>query len=714
VKPIETVIPLEKILYSKNVAEFLTEQEVKDLGAHVCAMFEMDRNTRAGWEERMEKASKIALQVMEKKTFPWVGASNVKFPLITIAALQYHSRVYPALVTTPDIIHCATVGDDLKGEKAAAAKRVSEHMSWQLLEEDEDWEDEEDKALLVQPLMGTCFKKTYFNPVTKHNESDLVLPQDLVVSYYTKSVDSCPRLTHILSWSHNDLEEKIRRKVIFETETTPPTVIPVPFGQLGQLKDKSQGMQAQTQDPEQPFIILEQHHELDLDGDGYKEPYVSFVRYDNHQLLRILPRFLPSGIEVEDFGEGPVVVRIKPERFFTQRTFIPSPDGGFYGLGFGHLLGPLNESIDTSINQLFDAGTMHNAGGGFLGRGARFKSGDVSFRPNEWKRVESSGDDLRKSIVELPRREPSMVLFQLLSLLIDYGQRVAGAPDVVQGQNPGQNTPAETSRTMLEQGIKVFSGIYKRTYRALREEFKKLYRLNELYLEDTQEFISQKTGLSMKALQADYRMPSSAIRPAADPNYMSDAQRMNQANAVMQAAHTNRGYDLYQVNLLYLEAWKVPNRDALLPDPKGPNAVPAPVPEKVQIEQLRMQQAKLEMDQEMRIKLFEMMEEHDLNRAKILELEAKAAAELEQAGGVKIGHALALLDAQIGAARLKQEGRIKGIEILRDLLKISKEKSDGQSGVGGMAIAGLDKGVLQSAGQTAAASATAMGSGTLQ
>lgn len=711
---IDSIIPLETILHSSNVAEHLTDQEVKSLGKDLVDLFEMDRNSRAGWEERMEKASKIALQVMEQKTFPWPGASNVKFPLITIAALQYHSRVYPALVTTPDIIHCATVGDDAEGKKAAAAKRVSEHMSWQLLEEDEDWESEEDRALLVQPLMGTVFKKSYFDPVARHNESDMVLPQDLVVSYYTKSLETCPRCTHILTWSHNDLQEKMRRKVIFETDTAPPKVVPVPFGQLGQLKDKSQGLSAQTQDPEQPFIILEVHHELDLDGDNYKEPYVSFVRYDNHQLLRILPRFLPSGIEAEEVDGKVSVIRIKPERFFTKVEFIPSPDGGFYGLGFGHLLGPLNESIDTSINQLFDAGTMHNAGGGFLGRGARFKSGDISFRPNEWKRVESSGDDLRKSIVELPRREPSAVLLQLLSILIDYGQRVAGAPEVVQGQNPGQNTPAETSRTMLEQGIKVFSGIYKRTYRAMREEFKKLYRLNELYMEDTQEFISQKTGLPMQALRDDYKLPVSVIRPAADPNYMSDAQRMNQANAVMQAAHTNKGYDLYQVNLLYLDAWKVPNKDALLPNPKGPNAVPPPVPEKIQIEQMRQEANKMELEQEMRFKLFEMMEEHDLNRAKILELEAKAAAELEQAGGVKIGHALALLDAQIGAARLKQEGRIKGIEILRDLLKMSKEKASGQDGVGGMAGTGLDKGVLQSTGQSAASSATQLGTGTLQ
>jgi chaperonin GroES len=39
----------------------------------------------------------LALQLQKDKSFPWPGASNVAFPLVTIAALQFHSRAYPAL-----------------------------------------------------------------------------------------------------------------------------------------------------------------------------------------------------------------------------------------------------------------------------------------------------------------------------------------------------------------------------------------------------------------------------------------------------------------------------------------------------------------------------------------------------------------------------------------------------------------------------------------
>src|SRR5258706_9432508 len=140
------------------------------------------------------------------------------------------------------------------------------------------------------------------------------------------------------------------------------------------------------------------------------------------------------------------IIRIDPVHYFTKYTFIPSPDGGFYGLGFGALLGPLNQSVDTLVNQLVDAGTMSNSGGGFLARGVKIKGGKSSFDPFEWKPVDSTGDDLRKNIFPLPIREPSNVLFQLLGMLVGYAEKISGATDIMTGVSPGQNTPAETSR----------------------------------------------------------------------------------------------------------------------------------------------------------------------------------------------------------------------------------------------------------------------------
>src|SRR5574341_821129 len=377
----EVKLSMEEILSGGNLCRYLGKETKEKYGMTIVENFELDRGTRSAWETKMEAAGKIALQVKETKTFPWPGASNVKFPLLTIAALQFHSRAYPALISAPSIVRMSGVGADEKGEKSQIAKAIEEHMNWQIIEEDEAWEEEHDKALLVLAIMGCVFIKSYFNRALNHNVSELVLPQDFVVSYFTKNLSETPRATHIKTWFSNQLVGAMRRGEIEETEIEGPSRAMIPFGQLDELKDESQGLTKPENDPDMPYTILEQSCYWDLDGDGLKEPYVCQVRYDNRQLLSIRANFFPSKVQ---YNEKREVMRIDPERYFTKIPFIPSPDGGFYDLGFGHLLGPLNESIDTAINQLFDAGTMHNAGGGFLGRGARIRGGSVAVKPNEW------------------------------------------------------------------------------------------------------------------------------------------------------------------------------------------------------------------------------------------------------------------------------------------------------------------------------------------
>ncbi|MCI0526870.1 MAG: hypothetical protein L0Y56_05380, partial [Nitrospira sp.] len=145
----------------------------------------------------------------------WCGNSNIKFPLITIAALQYHARAYPALVSGTDLVRCRALGPDPTGDRTKRAERISAHMSYQLLEEDENWEVEHDKTLIVQAISG-AFKKTYFCPRQRKNVSCLVLPRDLVVPYYTESLETAARISHVFVMSDNDLYEMTARELFLE------------------------------------------------------------------------------------------------------------------------------------------------------------------------------------------------------------------------------------------------------------------------------------------------------------------------------------------------------------------------------------------------------------------------------------------------------------------------------------------------------------------
>ena len=506
-------ININKLIDSPNIADLLDQKDLTTIGFRVINEFNLDKESRIQWEKRVETAMKLALQVAEAKSFPWTNASNIKFPLVTIAALQFHSRAYPALVPSDQIVkldHDASTNPDPRVVKEIEDRniRVEKHMSYQLLRQDDNWESEMDKVLITVPIVGCAFKKTYWDFNEDHPVSENVLAKDFVVSYWTKNLKDCNRQSHVLYLSANDVLSRQRRGIWCDDFKLRPQQT-IQEDDLSQAQDQAQGVYQPQSDPGTPFEFIEQHRWEDLDGDGFKEPYIITVHKDSRKVVRIVANYFDSSIKRNNKGE---ILSIKPESYFTKYSFIPSPDGGFYDIGFGILLGPLNESINTIINQLVDAGTMANTAGGFLSRGIKIRGGNYNFAPMEWKHVDSTGEDLAKGIYPLPVREPSNVLFTLLTTLVNYGERIVGSTDIMVGENVGQNTPAETSRTMAEQGMKVFAGIFKRIYRALNEEVRKVYRLNQLYLP------AQVNFAGGAVLASDYQNDSTNLRPAADPH----------------------------------------------------------------------------------------------------------------------------------------------------------------------------------------------------
>ena len=523
-------LKLKDIQDSENVNELLKDKDSEIVGLQVTRGYEADKSSRQRWETKMEDATKLALQVSEEKTYPWPNSSNVKFPLITIASMQFAARSYPALVKAPDLVKFRVQGAD-DGTKASRAHRISSHMSYQLLEEDEGWEEHQDKLLLALPILGCAFKKSYYDKVKGHNCSTLVLPKDLVVNYYARSIEECERKTEIFQLSPREIKERQLRGVYSDVEFTGYDI------EQPEDSHRRQGISPPADDSDRPRTLLESHCFIDLDGDGYKEPYVVTIDKNTSKVLRIVHRFgeitTEQSIKISEiqkrmkaYVEGlnpnpqtaqeeqalviaestvermqaeidmltqqkPKVLKIKPIEHYTKYSFIPSPDGGFYDLGFGALLGPLNDSVNTLINQLIDSGSLANGSSGFIGKGARIKGGKVRFSPNEWKRVSVAGSTLRDSLVPLPVSPPSPVLFNLLSLLINYSERVGSVTDAMSGQNPGQNTPAYNMSQMLEQGLQVFNGVFKRVYRSMRNEFRKLYNLNAIYLDEESYFLYQ-------------------------------------------------------------------------------------------------------------------------------------------------------------------------------------------------------------------------------
>ena len=667
---------LDKVQDAKNVCDLFVGDKPKEaldkIGRTVHKSYEIDEQSRKKWMTKQQDATDLALQLIEEKTTPWRGAANVKFPLLTIAAMQYAARAYPVLVKTPDLVKYRVQGRDQFGVKAARALRISSHMSYQLLDQDEDWEEDHDKMMLVKPILGCAFKKSYYDPIKGHNKSVLVLPKNLCVHYYAKSIEDCERKTEIFELYDREIKERELRGIFTEHDYGVAAVADF------KEEDKRQGLSPPLADDDRPRVFLEQHCYLDLDGDGYKEPYVVTVEKQTKKVARITNRFgeitTEQSVKIEELqtrikalAEGlveptndeelnhalrveqtiismqeevkelaaqtPKVLDIKSVEHYTKYPFIPSPDGGFYDLGFGALLSPINDSVNTLINQLLDSGTLNNSNSGFIGKGARLKGGQLRFRINEWKQVNVTGGALRDSIVPLPANAPSPVLFQLLGLLINYAEQISSVTDTMKGQNPGQNTPAYNMAEMLSEGKQLFNAIFKRAYRSQRKEFRKLFALNGIYL-DQEEYYEYQDSES-KALRTDYTADPKDLIPAADPDAFSNKERMMKAQMISERAAAVPGYDPIKAEQRLLESMDVPDAAEVYPlvpgmDQEGNETgemvlkfPPQPDPE-LEIKKADMQRRVLEGQSRAEADMMRAESDIMVNQAKVLLLMAQA------------------------------------------------------------------------------------------
>ncbi len=599
-------LSLSAVINATNICTLLDPDDITAIGSRCMEGYRADKESRSDWEKRQANANKLALQVSEPSrvsasTQAW--GANVKFPLITVAVLQFHARASLNLISSTDVAKFRVIGDDPFGVKTDRAQRLGSHMSWQCLEEDPSWEEDSDKLLIVLPLAGMCFRKTAFEPGPARIVSQLVLPQNLITNYYTRHLDDSARYTHSFFFTQNNVRQRELdnryREIPDQTgqdttgnngrEQAGGTDRTASESEITTAADRRQGIDAGQVDNATPFFMGEQYCWLDLDGDGYEEPYIVTLDLETGFVRRIVARFLPSAVKfsdhtkmtdyADDDGErtvyripqGKMVYKIQPVRIFTKYGFIPSPDGGYYDLGLGSLLGPINATVNTAINQMLDAGTMATLGGGFLGNAFKGVGGPITFQPQQWHRVPVAGDDIRKSVFPLPVKEPSDVLFKLMGLLIQYAERIVSASDIQMGENPGQNTPAETTQTLNENGRHVYAATYRRIWRCLRDELRVRYEVNQWSLTEQvnyQDLTSDKTGIIHPD---DYKAPSLFVRPAADPSVMSEAQLQQQGALLVQLSDTHPGFNRRKSMLRFLIAHKVSAIDEIYPQPMMPD-----------------------------------------------------------------------------------------------------------------------------------------------
>jgi len=654
---LEKKIIIARVHQRPNIAELLSERDREAIGTWVKMGYDRDEQSRAGWLQQNDAALRLAMQIKSAKSFPWPNASNVAFPLLTVSALQFHARSYPTLFQGAEIVRYRVPGTDATGQLADRARRVARFMSHQAMDLDEAFEEQHDRLLLNVPIVGCAFMKSFYDHDIATPVSEFVSAKDLTVDYFAKSIDSALRKTQVVTLYRNEIYERCVSGRFLDFLDEPwYTSIASPQQRATDATDnRISGTVPPVGSPEADAVLfLEQHTYLDLDHDGYAEPYIVTVEKSTGKLVRIVARWEDEE-DVRRVGAAKRVSTIMASEYYTKYELLPAPDGSIYGMGFGRLIGPLNESVDTIVNQLIDAGTAATTSGGFLAKGVKIRGGAFQLEPWAWKTVETGLDDLRKGIVPAPIREPSATLFNLLSLLINYTQRIGGATDTMVGENPGQNTPATNMKIMVEQGTKIYSGIFKRLWRAMRLEFRKRYLLNARYLPEVSVFGDG------QIMRADFFGDPSQLIPMADPNLAGEAEQAQQAIMLREAASQNPAYKRDAVERNFLRrAVKVDNPDEYygsieeVQPPKDPKLVIAEM-------QHQRDMARLELDTQDFVATLE--QTAALNEAKILELEAKVAQILDAIDGSEESREVEAFRAAIDGMKAANEAILRQREL---------------------------------------------------
>lgn len=539
---------LQQYADAENIAEFLDEDRLNKIGQRCIEEYKIDDDSRDEWKRKNEDAIKLAKLTNEGKSWPWPGCANIKYPLLAEACISFAARAYPEIVRGNDVVLAKVTGEDKDGQKAARAKRISQHMSYQLTDQMEEWEPETDRLLLQLPLLGCTFRKTYYDTTRRRNVAKLVSSMDLVLNHYAGSMEMVRRESEVVELYQNDVIERKRAGLWLDVDLKP---------------DNKEGIP----DEDNAFRFIEQHRWLDLDDDEYEEPYIVTVHEDTGKVVRIVARYDFDDILFNSNDPFTAqVVRITPERYYTLYEFMPDPEGGLYGLGFGSLLTSLNESVNSILNQLIDAGTLANVSGGFIAKGVRLRTatGQIMMAPGKWSTVEvQNGTPIGHNILPNPNKEPSVVLFQLLGFLIESSKAISNLKDLLQGELPNSNVPATTVLALIEQGQKVYNAIHKRVYRALKSEFKKIYKLNAKYLPEQDYFRVMDSPQAIA--KQDYAEGDYDICPVADPQVSSQAQRLARAQALMQIAGSIPGAKMDAIAEDYVLAIGVDNPERYLP-----------------------------------------------------------------------------------------------------------------------------------------------------
>jgi hypothetical protein len=521
--------------HDANLADFIDESVLQSMASELVQDFESDRESRKDWARAYVKGLDLLGMKIEERSQPWQGASGVFHPVLTEAVVRFQAQAMGELFPASGPVRTKIMGK-LTPEKTDQADRIQTEMNYLLTEEMTEYRDETEQMLFKLPLAGSAFKKVYYDPIQDLPVAMFVPAEDFVASYGASDLASCPRYTHVMKKTSNEILEL--QVAGFYRDVDLPDPEP-DFSDIQEKYDELDGEHAVIEDDDR-HTILEIHVTMNMpeefdDPDGIARPYVVTIDKTSREVLSIRRNWY------EDDKKK------KKRLHFVHYKYLPGL--GFYGTGLIHLIGGLAKSATSILRQLIDAGTLSNLPAGLKARGLRIKGDDTPLMPGEFRDVDVPGGAIRDSITFIPYKEPSGVLYSLLGNIVEEGRRIGSVADIQVGDMNSQ-APVGTTLALMERSMKVLSGVQARLHAAMKNELRLLARIIRDYM--PAEYAYEMDGDFNRQRDFDARVD---VIPVSDPNAATMSQRIMQYQAALQLAQ--QAPQLYNMGKLHRQMLEV-------------------------------------------------------------------------------------------------------------------------------------------------------------
>lgn len=542
----------------------MDEGLLREIGQEVKTGYKDDDDSRADWLKIhtfwMSLYTQQDYAENSNSERDWGATESV--PILTESANQFQARTYKAFFPSDTFVSAIPMRKTAanRNELEARAKRVGDHMSYQLGYQDRNYKQDKDALFLATAIHGSFFTKTYFSDKIKRFKVDNVRPTDLVINYNIGPIriEDVRRKSHLIYTNVGDTAEMARRGYFLsEFKASELSGENAYNTKVDEVSGLSRANSTLKQD--RPAIAVEQQLYLDLDGNGYK-PYVVTIDLGTGLVKR-----MTIGYEADPMGNP--LKDYEQIQYYTHYKYRENPDG-FYGFGLGQDIGDLNAAINIMLRQSMDAGTLANDGNssGFISERLGIEGDEICMQLGKFPKIPDTIGDFKNSIMQFQFPGPNEAYVKIMEALDARAQRMASTTEATTGTLDKVVQPT-TYLTQVEQALEPFSSVQMRLASAMGDELMKIYKINQKYLPAFEYYVVN--GEPEVITRADYA-DDMLIQPIFDPKFATQAQKVARSQAVAQVVMQNpltqtRPQVMDEITRRQLEALDVEDIDSLVP-----------------------------------------------------------------------------------------------------------------------------------------------------